>query len=129
MAGPGRLGGSAARTDVVRSRPRPSKTGPRGDPAVGVWWRVVAVLAVLGCGSRGAEVSVLEEAQVLAEQMKKLSSQELGVFTMQVTWGSTPGDPHLEVLTWGSNSLHTFILSTCFIGRLLGTKNLNRNPR
>lgn len=47
----------------------------------------VAVLSLLCCGVCGAETefSILEEAQVLAVQMKKLSSQELGVFTMQVT--------------------------------------------
>lgn len=41
------------------------------------------------CGYCGAdtEFSILEEAQVLADQMKKLSSQELGVFTMQVNTG------------------------------------------
>lgn len=49
-------------------------------------WSVVLILSVLCCGYCGAdtEFSILEEAQVLAEQMKKLSSQELGVFTMQV---------------------------------------------
>ena len=42
--------------------------------------------SALSCGYCGAETefSILEEAQVLADQMKKLSSQELGVFTMQV---------------------------------------------
>lgn len=43
--------------------------------------------SVLSCGYCGAEseFSILDEAQVLADQMKKLSSQELGVFTMQVS--------------------------------------------
>lgn len=56
----------------------------------GAWaafsWSVVLILSALCCGYCGAdtEFSILEEAQVLAEQMKKLSSQELGVFTMQV---------------------------------------------
>uniref|UniRef100_A0A674DAC1 VWFA and cache domain-containing protein 1 n=1 Tax=Salmo trutta TaxID=8032 RepID=A0A674DAC1_SALTR len=47
----------------------------------------VAVLSLLCGGVCGAETefSILEEAQVLAVQMKKLSSQELGVFNMQVT--------------------------------------------
>lgn len=49
-------------------------------------WSVVLILSALCCGYCGAdtEFSILEEAQVLADQMKKLSSQELGVFTMQV---------------------------------------------
>lgn len=47
----------------------------------------VLILSALCCGYCGAdtEFSILEEAQVLADQMKKLSSQELGVFTMQVS--------------------------------------------
>lgn len=47
---------------------------------------VLICLALSARGFCGAdtEFSILEEAQVLAEQMKKLSSQELGVFTMQV---------------------------------------------
>uniref|UniRef100_A0A1A7YQN2 VWFA and cache domain-containing protein 1 n=1 Tax=Iconisemion striatum TaxID=60296 RepID=A0A1A7YQN2_9TELE len=51
---------------------------------------VLLCLAVSGCGYCGAETefSILEEAQVLADQMKKLSSQELGVFTMQRIFNS-----------------------------------------
>lgn len=47
----------------------------------------VLILSALCCGYCGADTdfSILEEAQVLADQMKKLSSQELGVFTMQVS--------------------------------------------
>lgn len=41
-----------------------------------------------GYGRAETEFSILEEAQVLAEQMKKLSSQELGVFTMQRIFNS-----------------------------------------
>lgn len=50
----------------------------------------VLILSALCCGYCGAdtEFSILEEAQVLADQMKKLSSQELGVFTMQVSKGN-----------------------------------------
>lgn len=50
------------------------------------WSFVFLICSVLSCGYCGAETefSILEEAQVLADQMKKLSSQELGVFTMQV---------------------------------------------
>lgn len=61
-------------------------------------WRVVLILSALGCGYCGAdtEFSILEEAQVLAEQMKKLSSQELGVFTMQVSRPSL-NEPNLRV--------------------------------
>lgn len=49
-------------------------------------WSFVLICSALSCGYCGAETefSILEEAQVLADQMKKLSSQELGVFTMQV---------------------------------------------
>lgn len=49
-------------------------------------WSLVLICSALSCGYCGAETefSILEEAQVLADQMKKLSSQELGVFTMQV---------------------------------------------
>lgn len=47
---------------------------------------LVPLLGLLCGGLCGAEsdFSILEEAQVLAVQMKKLSAQELGVFTMQV---------------------------------------------
>lgn len=50
-------------------------------------WSFVLYFSALSCGYCGAdtEFSILEEAQVLADQMKKLSSQELGVFTMQVS--------------------------------------------
>ncbi|KAM6962725.1 VWFA and cache domain-containing protein 1 [Aplochiton taeniatus] len=52
-------------------------------------WSVFAIYAILCCGYCGAEeFSILEEAQVLAVQMKKLSSQELGVFTMQRIFNS-----------------------------------------
>lgn len=49
-------------------------------------WSFVLITSALSCGYCEAETefSILEEAQVLADQMKKLSSQELGVFTMQV---------------------------------------------
>uniref|UniRef100_A0A3B3Q600 VWFA and cache domain-containing protein 1 n=1 Tax=Paramormyrops kingsleyae TaxID=1676925 RepID=A0A3B3Q600_9TELE len=48
-------------------------------------WSLVAACALLCCGQCCAEdSSILEEAQVLADQMKKLSSQELGVFAMQL---------------------------------------------
>lgn len=52
-------------------------------------WSFVFLCSALSCGYCGAEseFSILEEAQVLADQMKKLSSQELGVFTMQVSVG------------------------------------------
>uniref|UniRef100_A0A4W5RSB2 Uncharacterized protein n=1 Tax=Hucho hucho TaxID=62062 RepID=A0A4W5RSB2_9TELE len=55
-----------------------------------VSWSFMAVLSFLCCGVCGAETefSILEEAQVLAVQMKKLSSQELGVFNMQRIFNS-----------------------------------------
>ncbi|ROL50358.1 VWFA and cache domain-containing protein 1 [Anabarilius grahami] len=48
-------------------------------------WSLVALLVFVCGGFCGAdsEFSILEEAQVLAVQMKKLSTQELGVLTMQ----------------------------------------------
>ncbi|XP_042273263.1 VWFA and cache domain-containing protein 1 [Thunnus thynnus] len=53
-------------------------------------WSFVLICSALSCGYCGAETefSILEEAQVLSEQMKKLSSQELGVFTMQRIFNS-----------------------------------------
>ncbi|TVK90659.1 VWFA and cache domain-containing protein 1 [Bagarius yarrelli] len=50
----------------------------------------VALLGLLFGGVCGAEsdFSILEEAQVLSVQMKKLSAQELGVFTMQRIFNS-----------------------------------------
>lgn len=52
-------------------------------------WSFVLICLVLLCGYCGAEeFSILDEAQVLAEQMKKLSTQELGVFTMQRIYNS-----------------------------------------
>ncbi|RVE73551.1 hypothetical protein OJAV_G00032440 [Oryzias javanicus] len=51
---------------------------------------LLSLCLVLSCGYCGAEseFSILEEAQVLADQMKKLSSHELGVFTMQRIFNS-----------------------------------------
>lgn len=50
-------------------------------------WSLFALFVFICVGFCGAdsEFSILEEAQVLAVQMKKLSTQELGVLTMQVT--------------------------------------------
>ncbi|KAJ8277914.1 hypothetical protein GJAV_G00081610 [Gymnothorax javanicus] len=48
-------------------------------------WSFLTIYTLTCCGFCGADndFSIMEEAQVLAVQMKKLSSQELGVFTMQ----------------------------------------------
>ncbi|TNN44958.1 VWFA and cache domain-containing protein 1 [Liparis tanakae] len=48
-------------------------------------WSLALVCSALFCGYCGAETefSILEEARVLADQMKTLSSHELGVLTMQ----------------------------------------------
>ncbi|XP_059416238.1 VWFA and cache domain-containing protein 1-like isoform X2 [Carassius carassius] len=53
-------------------------------------WSLVALLLVVCGGFCGAdsEFSILEEAQILAVQMKKLSTQELGVLTMQRIYNS-----------------------------------------
>lgn len=63
---------------------------------------LVALLGLL-CGLCGAEsdFSILEEAQVLAVQMRKLSAQELGVFTMQVTKHSSLCRSLLYLGVWG----------------------------
>ncbi|CAJ1061015.1 VWFA and cache domain-containing protein 1 [Xyrichtys novacula] len=59
----------------------------------GLWafsWGFVLICLALSCGycTADSEFSILEEAEVLSEQMKKLSSQELGVFTMQRIFNS-----------------------------------------
>lgn len=64
-------------------------------------WSLVALLLFVCGGFCGAdsEFSILEEAQVLAVQMKKLSTQELGVLTMQVIKHTS------KTLAWGFNTL------------------------
>lgn len=71
------IGRAAFRGKLARSR--------GGSPALS-WTFALVWLSALSCGycEAESEFSILEEAQVLADQMKKLSSQELGVFTMQV---------------------------------------------
>lgn len=68
---------------------------PRGRGALGL-----LCLAVLcGLGAAEAEFSILEEAQVLATQMRKLATEELGVVTMQVRPGRlSPLPPACVVL-------------------------------
>ncbi|KAG5275444.1 hypothetical protein AALO_G00120370 [Alosa alosa] len=74
---------------VILSRIVPSlwnrSTLLHGDKTEVVTWSFVVVLSLLCCGFCGAETefSIMDEAQVLAVQIKKLSTQELGVFTMQ----------------------------------------------
>lgn len=72
-------------TPSGRGASRDKLRGSGGGSLALPWAFALACLA-LSCGYCDAEseFSILEEAQVLAEQMKKLSSQELGVFTMQV---------------------------------------------
>lgn len=74
-----------AQTPRTRAAFRDQHLPLRGG-SVAFSWRLALICSALSCGYCGAETefSILEEAQVLAEQMKKLSSQELGVFTMQV---------------------------------------------
>lgn len=82
-----RTGGRAVPpTAERRAAPREKDARSHGGSSA-VSWSVVLILSALCCGYCGAdsEFSILEEAQVLADQMKKLSSQELGVFTMQVS--------------------------------------------
>lgn len=69
-----------------RAAYRDKQARPRGG-SLAFSWSFVLILSAVCCGYCGAdtEFSILEEAQVLADQMKKLSSQELGVFTMQVS--------------------------------------------
>uniref|UniRef100_A0A8C9W668 VWFA and cache domain-containing protein 1 n=1 Tax=Scleropages formosus TaxID=113540 RepID=A0A8C9W668_SCLFO len=86
-----------------RSRSR-SGSPPRPAPSTAPSWQRVRggaflppppppllLLAVLTCCAllcRGDEFSILEEAQVAAVHMEKLSSQELGVFAMQRIFNS-----------------------------------------
>lgn len=49
----------------------------------------LAACALLGAGAE-ADVSILEQARVLARQMHKLAADELGVVTMQVGTQRTP---------------------------------------
>lgn len=56
---------------------------PRGRGALGL----LCLAALCGLGAAEAEFSILEEAQVLATQMRKLATEELGVVTMQVRPG------------------------------------------
>ncbi|XP_077463813.1 VWFA and cache domain-containing protein 1 [Stigmatopora argus] len=53
-------------------------------------WSFAFIYSAFSSGYCGAdtEFSILEEARVLSEQMKKLSTQELGVFTMQRIFNS-----------------------------------------
>lgn len=76
-------------TPSERGAFRDKLRGSRGG-LLALSWAFVLVFSVLSCGYCDAEseFSILEEAQVLAEQMKKLSSQELGVFTMQRIFNS-----------------------------------------
>lgn len=75
-----------ARRTAGRTAPRERDARPRGGSSA-LSRSVVFALSALCFGYCAAdtEFSILEEARVLSEQMKKLSSQELGVFTMQVS--------------------------------------------
>ena len=54
-----------------------------------LWLLCLAVGWLLGAGA-DAEFSILDEAQVLASQMRRLAAEELGVVTMQVRVPPTP---------------------------------------
>lgn len=56
------------------------RVGARRPP---LWLLCLAVGWLLGAGA-DAEFSILDEAQVLASQMRRLAAEELGVVTMQV---------------------------------------------
>lgn len=95
----------ARRTTDTSPGFRPTPRAAVRDPLLGaprglfaVCWSFVLICSCLSCGYCEAETefSILEEAQVLSEQMKKLSSQELGVFTMQVTDIYTFGEMYLK---------------------------------
>ncbi|CAB1432724.1 unnamed protein product, partial [Pleuronectes platessa] len=83
-------GGPVAPTPSGRAAFRDKHRGFRGGSQAFSWGFVLLCSAALSCGYCGAdtEFSILEEAQVLADQMKKLSSLELGVFTMQRIFSS-----------------------------------------
>ncbi|OXB66638.1 hypothetical protein ASZ78_013897 [Callipepla squamata] len=57
---------------------------PRGRGALGL----LCLAALCGMGAAEPEFSILEEAQVLAAQMRKLATEELGVVTMQRIFNS-----------------------------------------
>uniref|UniRef100_A0A3B4AXJ2 Uncharacterized protein n=1 Tax=Periophthalmus magnuspinnatus TaxID=409849 RepID=A0A3B4AXJ2_9GOBI len=81
-------GNSAALAPHLRTPLRNKRAGIYRR-AVAFSCRFVLVCSALSFGFCGAEeFNILEEAQVLADQMKKLSTQELGVFTMQRIFNS-----------------------------------------
>ncbi|KAL4635019.1 VWFA and cache domain-containing protein 1 [Arapaima gigas] len=80
-----------SRAPAARSRSLWSKcTRVRREKEALVAWSLVAMCLAACCArcSAESEFSILEEAQVLAAQMKKLSTQELGVFTTQRIFNS-----------------------------------------
>ncbi|XP_018609330.1 VWFA and cache domain-containing protein 1 [Scleropages formosus] len=80
-----------SRAPAAHSRsPRSKCSRVRRDKESLVAWSLVLACLATCCARCGAEsdFSILEEAQVLAVQMKKLSAQELGVFTMQRIFNS-----------------------------------------
>lgn len=85
MARRSRLG-AVSSPAFISSSPWTRRSRLSGNKPTGCSCWLVAVLGLLCAGLCDAEgdFSILEEAQVLAVQMKKLSAQELGVFTMQV---------------------------------------------
>lgn len=64
---------------------RPGCPGPRPP----LWLLCLLACWLLGAGA-DADFSILDEAQVLASQMQRLSAEELGVVTMQVSAPPTP---------------------------------------
>ena len=63
------------------------RAGARRPP---LWLLCLAAGWLLGAGA-DADFSILDEAQVLASQMRRLAAEELGVVTMQVR--TTPSRP------------------------------------
>lgn len=76
---------STAAASAARGRRRRS---PRGRGPLGL----VCLALLCGLGAAEAEFAILEEAQVVAAQMRKLAAEELGVVTMQVR----PGRPRFS---------------------------------
>lgn len=78
-------------TALVRRCPRcPDWPGAPRPP---VWLLCVVACWILGAVA-DADFSILDEAQVLASQMRRLAAEELGVVTMQVRGPLAP--PHLQ---------------------------------
>lgn len=99
---------------------------------------LVCLALLCGLGAAEAEFAILEEAQVVAAQMRKLAAEELGVVTMQVRTPPFPlprfflfpfFPPFLLLLF--RLSLQTFLPEglLCFAARLLAPERKREKGR